>query len=69
MPCSMSRAPKVKGLDLVDGTPVLNIKPDVLKPNEYYGFRGGRIEDDLENAPENYVVSGASSFGFPADEE
>ena len=69
MPCSMSRAPNLKGLDLVDGTPVLDIKPDVPKPNEYYGLRGGRIEDDLENAPEKYVVSGVSSFGFPADEE
>jgi tRNA-Thr(GGU) m(6)t(6)A37 methyltransferase TsaA len=42
----------VEGLDLVDGTPVLDLKPHYPKPDEYRGLRGGWIEDNLEQTSE-----------------
>lgn len=38
----------VEGIDLVDGTPVLDIKPHYPKPDEIHGLRGGWIENHLE---------------------
>jgi tRNA-Thr(GGU) m(6)t(6)A37 methyltransferase TsaA len=42
----------VEGLDLVDGTPVLDIKPHYPKPDEYQDLRGGWIEDNSEQTSE-----------------
>jgi tRNA-Thr(GGU) m(6)t(6)A37 methyltransferase TsaA len=39
---------RVEGFNLVDGTPVLDVKPHYPKPDEYQGLRGGWIEDNLE---------------------
>lgn len=42
----------VEGIDLVDGTPVLDIKPHYPKPDEIHGLRGGWIEKQLERSGE-----------------
>ncbi|MFW5950341.1 MAG: TrmO family methyltransferase domain-containing protein, partial [archaeon] len=41
-----------EGIDLVDGTPLLDIKPHYPKPEEYLGLSGGWIEDNLEQTSE-----------------
>ena len=33
---------KVKGLDMLDGTPLLDIKPCILDKDDYPSFRGER---------------------------
>lgn len=38
----------VAGLDFVDGTPVLDIKPFYPKPDEWADLRGGWIEEHLD---------------------
>jgi tRNA-Thr(GGU) m(6)t(6)A37 methyltransferase TsaA len=42
---------EVSGLDLVDGTPVLDIKPYYPKPGETQDLRGGWIEENLDQRP------------------
>lgn len=45
---------RVAGLDLTDGTPVLDVKPFAPKPGEIEGLRGGWIEEVTEQDFSNF---------------